>query len=134
MLAQTFKSHEELGIDERLYHALVQVYWLLADGKIPAELFDMTEVDGPKLVKGKACGTAGCLLGWCEAIDKDCVTPNGFVLDSNARWSDFPRELSKVFLPDHYQRAFRATPKQAVAALHTYLTTGKEGWKQAFKE
>jgi len=134
MLAQTFNSHEELGISERLYQALVQVYWLLVDERIPEKLFDMDEVGHPEFdKKGNACGTAGCILGWCEALDKDCATPGGFIHDRFFGWGDFQPPLSQLFLPDHVRGAFGAKRKQAAVAIHGYLTTGKDGWKQAMK-
>lgn len=121
MLAQTFKSAAELNLSEKAYDTLVKVYWLLVDETIPKELFDMRTIGAPFLKQDVVCGTPGCILGWCNAVAPGAVDP---------RKMETP--LSMLF----YHRGAcneKRTPKQAAQAIHTYLTTGQEGWTQAIK-
>jgi hypothetical protein len=127
MLAQTFLTAEELRINERLYKALVEVYWLLVDETIPERLFDMSVVGHPKIKDGHVCGTAGCLLGWSLAVDKDCVQLNG--------WGR-PIGMTTAFrtLCFNATAIYQSPPRgQAAQALHNYLTTGRANWREALK-
>lgn len=127
MLAQTFKSHKDLHISEKMYDALVKVYWLLVDETIPEQLFCMGTIGQPKMVKGSPCGTAGCLLGWARTIEP--ALHNGAHYDAGFRSGN----LGKLFYPlvagkrGHAQ--LDANRGLAVKALHNYLTTGKADWR-----
>src|ERR1700692_985578 len=130
MLSKTFKSAVELGLEEDLYEALVKVYWLLVDEKIPQALFIMEWVIGPRIDNdGEFCGTSGCLLGWCHA-----VAPKS----GNRSWK-WGSALHRLFYPRQLKTCDRQiswrslTREQATVALHGYLTTGKDAWIEAVK-
>lgn len=115
MLAKTFKSAEELKIAQNVHDALVKVHWMLIDSTIPETLFDMRTTG---VHVGLPCGTAGCIIGWCHALDKNVP------LQVN--------RLDKLCYPLD-ERAYKANPTQAAKAIHNYLTTGYPKWREALK-
>lgn len=124
MLAQNLKTAVELKIPEKLYGALLQVLGLLEREEIPKSLFSMRHISGPRIVNDEKCGTAGCIAGWCEAVS-----------EGSYRYNRTPRALEMLFYPNHVPNevAYGATREQAAFALRTYLTTGKDGWKEAME-
>src|ERR1700692_4679435 len=114
-----FLTHKELGISPKGYEALVKVYQLLTDGTIPKRLFQMDTVGQPQISpEGDACGSPGCILGWCRAINPR------FRHKKNG-------PLEALFFPNHVIGGYDASEKQAATALYGYLTTGDDGWKEA---
>jgi hypothetical protein len=124
MLAQTFKTAEELRISERLYKALVEVYWLLVDERIPAKLFDMRMIGSPQIVNKHCCGSAGCLLGWAMAVDTSLT--GQYEHDAIGRLF-YPEDGLTTMPP------YTANRAQAARALYNYLTSGKADWRGAMK-
>ncbi len=124
MLAKTFKSASELGIEESFYEALVKVYWMLSDEVIPADLFRMDTVGGPRIQEEECCGTAGCILGWARAVGKKRY---------HSDFDDVKRGTHRLFYPDHVVGSYGADRQQAARALLGYLTTGKDAWQEAMK-
>lgn len=128
--AQTFKSAKELRIGRKIHAALIQVYWLLKEDKIPARLFDMSTLGSPNYPRlsedNTPCGSAGCILGWAHAVD-----PSVKVLHDNQLYGAYRYgSLGKLFYPGA-PSAYRANRSQAAQALFTYLTTGRADWKKA---
>src|SRR5258706_8598852 len=76
MLAQNFKTHTELDLDEKLYNALKKVLVRLETNDlvfIPDQRYDGIELDFTKpngfnmnvvLMQDNRCGTIGCIAGW----------------------------------------------------------------------
>lgn len=128
MLSKTFKSAEELGVPEDFYDALVQVYWMLVDEKIPANLFNMGTIGNPRLDDQlHPCGTEGCLLGWASAIGR--IRYDDFYY----RFPGF-KELDALFYPGRVVKGgYNATREQSARALLGYLTTGRHTWKEVMK-
>jgi hypothetical protein len=120
--APTFKTAKELRISTKLYNALVQVYWMLKDGKIPDELFTMSNICGPRISgEGKPCGSAGCILGWVQAVEPKL---GGVDYDYGAPHYLFFPEVS-----GSAGGAIVAGRDRAIRALHNYLTTGRADWR-----
>lgn len=124
MLAQNLKTAAELKIPEKLYGALLQVLGLLEREEIPAKLFCMDIIGSPVIKGEEKCGSAGCLIGWCEAVSEGSYWGNPTT-----------RQFQRLCYPGHipYHKAHHATREQAAFALRTYLTTGKDGWEEAMK-
>src|SRR5258706_11124144 len=104
MLAQNFKTHQELDLDEKLYNALKKVLVRLEtndlvfvpDKRCNGIKLDFTKPNGFNmnmvLIQEK-CGTVGCIAGWA-AIEMG-VSPSavaGMVDEENT-------ELEELFYP-----------------------------------
>jgi hypothetical protein len=134
MLAQSFKSADELGITEPQRDALCKTLVLLETGKlrhVPATevepdfehyksdylntIFNMVVSYG--IAHG--CGTVGCIRGTAERV--------GHV---EFKIFGLPRGLEDLF---YNGRAITADPTtaQAATALRSYLTTGDAKWHEA---
>lgn len=129
MLSKTFLSAADLKISEKLYDALVKVYWMLTDDIIPDEMFNMMSIGAPRLdAKGHACGTPGCILGWAHAVEP--------ALLSGRRGSYDSGNVARLFYPTACGPAgdaIQADRAHAVRALHNYLTTGKANWREVMQ-
>lgn len=66
MLASTFLTAEKLGIPEECRQVLIEFHRMATSGEIIEERFDMQV-----LKRRTKCGTAGCILGWCQMIDAE---------------------------------------------------------------
>ena len=126
MLSKTFKSAKELKISQAKLDTLVKVYWMLVDERIPESLFTMNSIGSP-LLKGEVpCGTPGCILGWCQAVDNDA---KAFPLEK----VDFSGGLERLFFAVGACNE-SVTRAQAAQALHNYLTTGAARWARVLKD
>jgi hypothetical protein len=121
MLAKTFKTAAELGIPEHECHALKTVLFMIEDGEIEPELIRMEQWH-----VNTECGTAHCLAGWANAIDKtafpEIENPSMLLLSKMSE--RLPKELLNVFGFDQRQSFLYGTEKHAVASLRHYLETG----------
>lgn len=128
MLCKTFKTAKQLKISQAKYDTLVKVYWLFVDEKIPEHLFNMGTVGGPQLKGGKACGTPGCILGWCRAADKENKSFRPLFGHDNS----YSGRLHYLFFSSC---ACSTNPSRAQAAhaIHNYLTTGAARWREVLK-
>ena len=136
MLARSYKTAEELGIDPEVYGALFEVRDRLDRG----ELVHWTP-EGPTEYDFKSppirnafnmatwtseseCGAVGCIGGWVELISGVHVV------------FDMGSELTRLFYPLDETTAIdnrfirldvyrNITPPQAVLAINNYLTTEK---------
>ncbi len=135
MLAHTFKTAKDLKLKQEVYDTLVQVYWMLSDGVIPARLFDMATLGNPKIVKDKPCGSAGCIMGWCNAINPGVIKESLQLV----RGLEGPKGLntlcfSKEAVGDWFSGYDpQVTTIQAAQAIHNYLTTGRANWRSVLK-
>jgi hypothetical protein len=136
MLQKTFKSADELGLDEDSYKVLHQVLSLLETGEISEAKFNMyiigIEIKRSLSVEEKiSCGTPRCILGWAEVFSKKHFTwPHPYNPQTSAQID----ELYRLFYPYHSKKAWDASTGQAAETLRNYLTTGKENWKQIMGE
>ncbi len=130
MLSKTFKSAKELKISQAKYDALVKVYWLLVDEVIPERLFNMSTIGSPALKKEKPCGTAGCILGWCHAVDSTAFSKYSDSWSNDYRWTG----LHDLFYSScAIDRCETPSPAQAAQAIHNFLTTGRADWRGVLK-
>jgi hypothetical protein len=134
MLAQNFKTAEELGISEAQKDALSKTLVLLETGKLkhtsPPD--DFTYLGGTESFTGqfnmncwrhtfKECGSICCIGGTAELIGNVDFT---FALG----------KLQGLFYPPIEVVGTdwgRITPSQAATALRSYLTTGDARWDLA---
>lgn len=137
MLAQSFKSADELGISEMQKDALAKTLVLLETGRLTHAPSPVRETDGYResdeftghfnMARWRAaeeCGTVCCIAGTAELVgtvtfDPDC-DDNEALFD--LFWvgdSQFGGDISHI------------TPEQAARALRSYLTTGKARWDLA---
>lgn len=142
MLAQSFKSADELGITEPQRDALMKTLVLLETGKlrhvpiyddggdlidqirhvVPLKArrfsydFNMAEWSHPH-----SCGTVCCIGGTAEFV-------GGLELLSFDHGA--PAALKNLFYPGSL-RLSEITPAQAATALRSYLTTGDAKWREA---
>ncbi len=124
MLAQNFKSAEELGLTEKGYRGLIKVLGMLER----EELVHSPEPYRSRIPNGfnmracwneSACGTVGCIGGWAGFYNnRGWVAGN--VLPGEAN-------LHELFCPIGYDRS-NYTVEQAAHALRTYLVTGHAEW------
>lgn len=117
MLARTFKSAAELGMEQHEYDALVTVLYHIEDGTIPPEKINMRHFH---------CGTAHCLAGWANTVDEDAFpeTNSGVFGPSLSARVRRDSELGYLFGLGHSPMRY-AAPKQARDALRGYLESGR---------
>lgn len=141
MLAQSFKSADQLGITEPQKSALMKTLVLLETGKLTHVTGDLNVKSvhselytGHFSIRAWAadtdCGTVRCIGGTAEAV--------GHVKFDNwshggAHFPEHPRHrLYNLFSPPLPTSAWGAiTDAQAAAALRSYLTTGNAKWHEA---
>jgi hypothetical protein len=128
MLAQNFKSADDLGITEPQHQALRKTLVLLETDKLthvePVDRctdrgsftghFNMSEWN-----TASACGTVCCIGGTAELIGNVKFEPQSL-----------PEGLDELFFPNAF-RAEDVTTSQAATALRAYLTTGDAKWHEA---
>jgi len=129
MLAQNFKSAEELGIKEVEVRSLAKVLVMLECGEIPQEHFHMGTTGDWKgdwwTNPALECKTPACICGWARHISG--VTPRLFNnIDKT------PIGLRNLFqmsgdMSDGYPRDVTSVEEAAIA-LRSYLTTGRPVW------
>lgn len=140
MLAQNFKSADELGLDKQEKEALVKTLALLETGKLIHTPFFVHTLDGENTFTGHfnmaewntvaECGTVACIGGTAELI-------GNLEVDQLMNKADNGNEeLSELFYPSIIGAECRYTwrhikPAQAARALRSYLTTGKANWISA---
>lgn len=132
MLAQSFKTAEELGLSEEQVDALKKTLVLLETGQlIHKKISNLFSFDEQGLEytghfnmqtwnKVTECGTVCCIGGTAELIGDDVDFINQ------------TEELYALFYPEtpYYQDI---TPSQAATALRSYLTTGSANWEEVLK-
>jgi hypothetical protein len=149
MLAQNFKSAEDLAITDLEHTALVRVLAMLERGElthIPSR--DYVESNIPngfsmdvfcvKTGRGPGCRTVACILGWARETETDDIgryfmfaRVEGIFCHSES-WSD--RSVGP--LADLFMIGGRAnyrhgvTTEQAASALRNYLTIGEAHWDE----
>jgi hypothetical protein len=128
MLAQNFKSADDLGITGPQHDALRKTLVLLETDK----LTHVEPLDGPadrgcftghfnmrEWNTASTCGTVCCIGGTAELIGNVKFEPQGL-----------PEGLDELFFPNAF-RVEDVTTSQAATALRCYLTTGDAKWHEA---
>jgi hypothetical protein len=129
MLAQSFKSADELGITVAEQQALIEVLGMLERG----ELIDVgphTECDNGFHMgtSGHGCGTPACIGGWAayvmglkqdDYLDRYDITQR----DKNPALHELFWDETAIDTP--------ALTSEAATALRSYLTTGDAKWHEA---
>jgi len=121
MLARTFKTAAELGIQEHEANALQTVLYMLEDGEIKQSLLYMGA-----WTYEHSCGTTHCIAGWANVIDGNSFPEiSGFTsLKAYIELKDrLPNELSRLFGMDNPKMS-SAAPDVAIESLRHYLETG----------
>lgn len=117
MLAQNFKTANDLCISDAEFKALINVLGRLERLEIPAKLFTMETIGRP------GCGTAGCILGWARTVAKK----GRDLFDCTRRTPP----LQNLFYPG-FDEGYEASRSEAAMALRNYLTTGTARWREIF--
>lgn len=111
MLAQNFKTPEELNLTQDQFNALYGVMLMFERGEIKEHEFNMAHWEPHH----SSCGTSMCIGGWAEEAF-------GVYLDTSH--SDKPKLFSLVM--DYSLK----TTEQAALAIRAYLSTGDHrNWK-----
>jgi hypothetical protein len=131
MLAQNFKSPNELGLTSDEFGAAVKVLNMLERGELvhlPKGLCDprAAEVRG-FYMRGWAgykerdeCGTVCCIGGWMEVVLREPLS------------KECHRRFHDLFYPDgYYGDSERYTVEAAAQAMRAKLTTGIADWSLA---
>lgn len=131
MLAQNFKTANELQITEPQLSALIKTLVLFETGKIkyvPVSPDDFCPDDDNRKFSGHfnmvawsmkhPCGTVACIGGTAEMVGGVDFQ----LLETND-------ELDKLFYPEPYSYG-GVTVEQAARALRNYLTFGEPRWKE----
>ena len=138
MLAQNFKTADELGIKEEQREALMKTLVMLETGKLVHNTDDsiakysMNEEDAPftghfnmaSWRQTTPCGTAACIGGTAEMIA-------GYDVFDEYDAQEGGIQLDQLFQPRRIADWEAITPEQAAAALRSYLSTGDARWDLA---
>jgi hypothetical protein len=152
MLAQNFKTAEDLRITDTELESLIKVLGMLERDEFThypfynnISVFKIKEIiargfqpEGKKYLQmrgflsDEGCGTAGCICGWAHLISNGKAFPeltiHGGVISLANRLSVEASELFLINGPfTAYQRE-SVKPDQAAAALRNFLTTGHHQW------
>jgi hypothetical protein len=133
MLAQNFKTADDLGIAQHEFEALAKTLVLLETGKLrhvpddnAGEMVLHTEAKFNGLFNMNLwgnktdCGTVACIGGTAQLIGR-------------FEFREMPDALDDLFYPDSLPLTNwnRITTSQAATALRSYLTTGDARWDLA---
>lgn len=142
MLAQSFKTAIELGLEDIELESLISVLGMLERGELKHVSFpdaalrtdegfrdavvgDCFNMARPEI--NLSCGTIGCIAGWARHISNGAAF--GWAYNACNFYHAGTRELCELFAPKRNMDAIR--PDQAAQALRSFLTTGKAHWKEA---
>lgn len=135
MLAQNFKTADDLGITDEQKDALIKTLVLLETGKL-------THVSGShayspyRSFSGQFnmniwhatnhCGSIGCIGGTAEMVGNLHVDSMEIAAETNSALDSlfYPHDVDLRLWPE-------ITTAQAATALRAYLTTGDAQWKLA---
>lgn len=137
MLAQSFMSADDLGIEDKEKDALIKTLVMLETGKleyVPAFLLhDITIKRQSGFCNmfnmgwwdiGYSCGSVCCIGGTAELIGE----LETYSLSDRASHN---QQLYELFFPKN--DLYRITTAQAARALRSYLTIGEAKWDEAVK-
>lgn len=124
MLAQSFKTPDELKLTPVEFRALFQVLGMLERGEIEEPAFDMTKVGRNTVECAPSYKTPACIFGWAQYVA-------GEPIFLNLRAPNGP--LGRLFMCDaSFFKTTRLYDTAAAAiALRNFLTTGEPRWEEA---
>jgi hypothetical protein len=135
MLAQNFKTAEDLQVTEQAHAALIKVLHLLDCGDLKHcklekgpesdSFFQPKHVENAFNMSSFECGTVRCIGGWVLHFLVGKHQVNAAKAGNN--------ELHYLFYPPNHVGYNDITTTQAACALRSYLTTGKAEWEEALK-
>lgn len=128
MLAQNFKSAEELGLKEVEVQALVTVLRMLEREEIAREAFHMGYFK-------HECRTPACICGWAHQVSRGKAFPElspqvGPML-LYRRFNESPSIIELFRVTAVRGSGSDITPAQAAIALRNFLTCGEPRWAEA---
>lgn len=133
MLAQNFKTAEELQLTDKGLLAMIEVLRRLESGELKWIPMGTSAPKGFNMAVGwlpevsrslwtEDCGTIGCIAGWANQIaygHKDCR--QSVSTRSNAAWG-------ALVTPTQIADWGKITVDQAAKALRSFLVTGTPDW------
>lgn len=133
MLAQSFKTADELGLSDAQKGALMKVLVLLETGRLQHRemIGDADSADEPTFCENfnmrwwtadHPCGTVACIGGTAELVGN--VKFDGWIMNAGLMGLFWPRPMTET-------QICKITPAQAAIALRSYLTTGNAHWELA---
>ncbi len=138
MLAQHFKTAEELGISSDEFDALLKVLGMLERGELTHVIPKRAGIL-PNYDKGFTghfnmireainddCGTVACILGTARVLFGMHLFPGW-----EGKGGALPKNLHSLFFPISVSAFKLITTDQAAIALRNYLTSGDPLWKEA---
>jgi len=129
MLAQNFKTADELQITDEERSALIKVLGMFEREEIqPSTPYKPNCRNGFHMATVRStedCKTVACIKGWCQIVGGNHLFDpfNGRPIP--------PRLYDELFLYGDERRKKINSPDQAAAALRSYLTTGRARWNLA---
>ena len=129
MLMKTpYLTSNDLGIDEKIYKALLEVKRQLDKGFIEPGQFCM----GVVRTHPMECGTIACIGGWVG------INLNLGVQATHRMVASASGSIRKLYFPDeirsyHVDDAYRATSSQASEAINNYLILGDPKWQEVME-
>ncbi len=125
MLAQNFKSAEDLGLTAEWHQALITVLGMMDRSEMvwtkpykPAHNgFTMSHVWSMN-----DCETAGCIFGWARHLTRSMANNT-----SKECSREQEQALERLYMPPGYEHGLY-TVEEAAHALRTYLVTGIPNW------
>lgn len=130
MLAQNFKSADELRVTEQQKDALAKTLVMLETGRLVHVAVDAYGIPGDAFTghfnmdswnHATKCGSVCCIGGTAELI-------GGFKFEEYR----LPINLYRLFYPEDVGISYvEITAEQAARALRSYLTTGDPKWAEA---
>lgn len=124
MLAQNFKSAEELMISEDERNALIQVLGMLERNELvhcnPWHTSRRNGFNMGIVWEEDDCGSIGCIYGWATALNK------------SATFLDPPPAVLKLFMFGDARR-FDMPTEEAAMGLRNFLTAGSANWDEVVR-
>jgi hypothetical protein len=126
MLAQNFKTAQELGLAPAEHEALITVLRMLEREDIAREQFHMGRFQ-------HECRTPACICGWAHHVSGGKAFPElSFRQGPLLLFRRLSQSTGALFrLTAARNSGAEITPAQAAVALRNYLTEGEPRWAEA---
>lgn len=136
MLAQNFKTADDLQITDIELRSLIGVLGMLERGELVhrrdpfvADAYGSNEFNMGMTLDSN-CGTIGCIAGWAYYLSGREAFPQ--IADNENGWEGGNSELRRLFgIGRSTYSLDRITPAEAATALRSYLSTGEARWDLA---
>lgn len=128
MLAQAFKSANELGITDEELTALIRVLGMFERGEVKRARAHTPAIPNgfnmSSLSHTDRCNTVACIKGWAQIVGGEHLFSSYPSTKNDALYTG-------LFLYSKRIRFRINEPAQAATALRSYLTTGDAKWHEA---